>query len=235
MLNYGYEPSAPLTLLKDPRGTGHATSGKSAGAKDFLARLREAILEARAKYARAQERMAKDADKHKRAHNYKEDDKVWLSTANLRATAVGKLGAPFVGPFKILEMVGKNAAKLKLPATMKIHPVVNVSWLKPQHEAPDIPGHTPAPPPAPVVDETGVRWYVDELIGRRFRIAGRGRNATRVVDYRVKWKGYGPEWNMWVTEKNLLEDGFEEHIAAYDARYPRDAKKKGRNGRKKRS
>jgi len=33
----------------------------------------------------------------------------------------------YVRPYEVEEAVSKNAVKLKLPATMKIHPVVNVS------------------------------------------------------------------------------------------------------------
>ena len=54
-----------------------------------------------------------------------------LSTKHLQLKNVsGKLKQRFVGPFKVLSLVGDNAAKLDLPASMRVHPVFNVALLK---------------------------------------------------------------------------------------------------------
>ena len=45
----------------------------------------------------------------------------------------GKLRPQYVGPLKVLKMVGRNAAKLELPLGMKVHPVFNVALLKKYH------------------------------------------------------------------------------------------------------
>ena len=42
----------------------------------------------------------------------------------------GKLCPQYIGPFKVLQMVGRNAAKLELPPGMKVHPVFNVALLE---------------------------------------------------------------------------------------------------------
>jgi len=36
----------------------------------------------------------------------------------------------FVGPYKIKAVISSNVVELELPATVRIHPVVNVSWIK---------------------------------------------------------------------------------------------------------
>ena len=45
----------------------------------------------------------------------------------------GKLRPQYVGPLKVLQMVGRNAAKLELPPGIKVHPVFNVVLLKRYH------------------------------------------------------------------------------------------------------
>ena len=45
----------------------------------------------------------------------------------------GKLQPQYVGPYKILQMVGHNVAKLELPPGMEVHPVFNVALLKKYH------------------------------------------------------------------------------------------------------
>ena len=38
-----------------------------------------------------------------------------------------------MGPFRVCELIGSNAAKLELPANMGVHPVFNVALLKLYH------------------------------------------------------------------------------------------------------
>ena len=57
------------------------------------------------------------------------EDKVILSTKDLvfKEKLVKKLTERYVRPYEIEEVVSKNAVKLKLPTSMRIHLVVNVS------------------------------------------------------------------------------------------------------------
>ena len=57
-----------------------------------------------------------------------------LSTRNLQLKGIqGKLKPRFIGPFRVCELIGSNAAKLELPANMGVHPVFNVALLKLYH------------------------------------------------------------------------------------------------------
>jgi len=54
-----------------------------------------------------------------------------LSTKNLvfKERLVRKLVDRYVGPYTIEEVVSTNAVKLQLPTSMRIHPVMNISWV----------------------------------------------------------------------------------------------------------
>ena len=110
-----------------------------------------------------------------------------------------KLGAQRVGPFKVLEKVGRLAYRLKLPPHWKIHPVILVTHLEP------CPGNDPYQRPRPahpaaVSMEGDVGIYVIErLIDRRQSRRGSGW----CVEYLVRWDGYGPEFDVWYNVKDL--------------------------------
>ena len=58
-------------------------------------------------------------------------DKVLLSTKHLQLKdKPGKLHPIFVGPFRVIQEIERNAAKLGLPASMSVHPVFSVSLVR---------------------------------------------------------------------------------------------------------
>jgi len=63
--------------------------------------------------------------------DYKVGDLMMLSTKDLKYQMVSKrtekLTERFVRPYKIKKVILLNAVELKLPSTVKVHPVVNVS------------------------------------------------------------------------------------------------------------
>jgi len=63
--------------------------------------------------------------------DWKKRDRVLLSTKDLvfKERPVRKLIERYVGPYEIEEVVSSNAVKLQLPTSMRIHLVVNVSWI----------------------------------------------------------------------------------------------------------
>jgi len=69
-----------------------------------------------------------------------------------------------VGPYKVKRVVSTNAIELKLPSTIKIHPVVNISRVqlyKPQVEGQKV------VPPQPVVIDGEEEYEVEKILNRR--------------------------------------------------------------------
>ena len=109
--------------------------GRYKGAEKFAERMKEIQGEVKAVLAKAQEDMKKYADRHRsEAVEYKVGDLVLLSTKDLKWQMIGqcseKLTERFVGPYKVKAIISSNAVELKLPATIKIHPVINVSRIR---------------------------------------------------------------------------------------------------------
>ena len=108
-------------------------SNKAPAAQKFALEMEDVIESVKENMKQAQDRMKVNADKSRSAvPKYTIGQQVWLSTENLRLThASHKLSERWLGPYTIIGLVGPNAVELKLPKLMQIHPVVNVSRVKP--------------------------------------------------------------------------------------------------------
>lgn len=84
---------------------------------------------------RAQERMKRQADKHRSERNFSVGDMVYLNLqpyiqSSVATRANQKLPFRFFGPFRMTDKVGLVAYKLSLPPSSTVHPVFHVSQLK---------------------------------------------------------------------------------------------------------
>jgi len=69
---------------------------------------------------------------HQKAPEFKAGDLLILEHRNVQTKQLmNKLDHMKMGPFKVLQAMGKRAYKLGLPLQMKIHPVFYVSLLEP--------------------------------------------------------------------------------------------------------
>ena len=123
MANYGKEMRMGGDIRK---------KGKVENATEFVERMKKVHEEAEAALRKTQEKMKRYADRgRKEMEKWKKGDQVLLSTKGLvfKERPSKKLTERYVGPYVIEEVVLLNAVKLRLPSSMRIHPVVNVSWI----------------------------------------------------------------------------------------------------------
>jgi len=101
----------------------------------FVTKIKEIQDKAKVVLGKVQEEIKKYANR-KRAEvdEYKVGDLAMLSTKDLKYQIIEKrtekLTERFVESYKIKKIVSTNAVELKLLATIKIHPVVNVSRIQ---------------------------------------------------------------------------------------------------------
>jgi len=103
-----------------------------------------------------------------------------------------KLIERYVGPYAIEEVVSSNAVKLKLPSSMRIHPVVNVSQIVRYKE--QVKGQKKEEG-KPVKVEGVEEWKVEKILNKK-KIRG-------VVKYLIRWKEFMAEGDTWEKRENL--------------------------------
>jgi hypothetical protein len=203
-LMYGYEPSSPLQLVV--QALQHAAGGvpgvrRVEEAAQMLDRMAAELVQARGSIDKARAQAVVQANKHRREVQYEVGDEVLLSTAHLKlAGASRKFAARWVGPFPVKQLVGPVAVELDLPKSIKLHPVVHVSQVKPWQAEPRWGERNPPPPP--IIDADGETSYLVESI-LKHRVVRQGKSRRPGYQYLVKWEGY-PVWDCtWEPESQF--------------------------------
>jgi hypothetical protein len=200
---YGTKPRLPVDVALA------AFAPKNPAAIDRAARMNEAIAYARDHLLTAQERQARNANRHRRDATFKVGDLVLLSTEGLQIQKdANKLCSLFVGPFPITAVVNRNAYTLALPPRMQaLHPTFNIEKLKPYRDGrerfPDRQQRYDRPAPDIQRDSNGdEQWLVERIVAKR-------RVARGAVEYLVRWVGYPPEEDTWEPKTNLAGNASE--------------------------
>jgi len=191
--------------------------GKFERAERFAKRMEEVQGKAKAALAKAQEEMRRYTDRKRgEAVEYKMGDLVLLSTKELKWQMVGrsseKLVKQFVGPYKIKAIISSNVVELELPATVRIHPVVNVSQIK---RYIDQVNSQRKETPQPVVVEGEEEWEVEKILNKK-KVRGKDK-------FLVRWKGFTAEGDTWESRENLRNAG--DALKEFKEEYSRDNKK----------
>jgi len=123
MANYGRE----LRMERDIR-----KKEKVESVTKFIEKMKKMHEEAAVALKKIQKEMKQYADRNRReTEEWKKGDRVMLSTKDLvfKERLVQKLMERYVGLYVIEKIVSLNVVKLRLPSSMKIHPVVNVNQI----------------------------------------------------------------------------------------------------------
>ena len=106
--------------------------------------------------------------KQSKEKEYQVEDLVLLSIKDLKWQMKErwskKLTECFVGPYRIKEIVSSNVVELELPSSIRIHLVVNVSWVylyKPQ-----VKGQKKVPP-KPLIIKEKEEFEVEKILNKR--------------------------------------------------------------------
>jgi len=186
MANYGKE----LRMGGDIR-----KKEKVESATEFVERMKKIHEEAEAALRKTQEEMKRYADRgRKETEMWKKGDQVLLSTKDLvfKERPSKKLMERYVGPYAIEEVVSSNAVKLRLPSSMRIHPVVNVSRIVCYKE--QVKGQKKEEG-KPVEVKRVEEWEVEKILNKE--------KIREVEKYLIWWKGFTVEGDTWERRENL--------------------------------
>ncbi|KAG8720806.1 hypothetical protein FRC09_008934 [Ceratobasidium sp. 395] len=181
-LNYGRVPPAMVWQ----------TESQFTGVRRYLVRQREALIRAHDAIIGSRVKQTEQANKHRRAADFKVGDLVYLSSKNMRLPPrfSRKLTPKFIGPHRIVQEVTKGTTyKVDLPSALSargIHPVFHASLLRPHIPNDDrkFPGRSEEQ--IIVLDKEPEEWAVDRILTH----AGKGRDA----EFKLLWKSGDYSW-----------------------------------------
>jgi hypothetical protein len=179
--NYGFHPRMGFEPILP------ADKPAARDAENFSQHMQSIMDHVHSEIKYAQARHEEQANRKRMpARRFKVGQSVWLDSRHIKTLRPQKkLDWKQLGPFRIKKVISSHAYELELPASMKIHPVFNVSLLRPAAEDP-LPGQIQLPPP-PVEVEGLEEWEVEDIVDSRWDRRGRGKPRLK---YTVKWTGH---------------------------------------------
>lgn len=192
-----FQPAFSMNIARDSQ----VKEGENPAARQAAEDLQDGIQEAKALWKATQEASAKYYNKKHKEKSYKIGDEVLLSARYIRTRrACKKLDDRFLGPFKIIASVGKNAYKLDLPLKYgRIFRTFNVALLEPYQR------RAGQEPPPPLDIDNTEEWLVESILQAR---DSRGKRM-----FLVRWEGFTKEHDSWEPEENL--ENAKDKIAEY--------------------
>jgi transposase InsO family protein len=190
-LKYGLDPRTSWDW-NTPKTSNPCERLNYTEAVQLATRMHSAWDLARTNMEKAQQRMQRSTDQHRRLIDWKVGDQVYLSTKNLKSDRPSKkLSNLWTGPYKILEQVG-HSYRLDLPENSTIHDVFAPDVLS-KHPNNPLPGQKPPEPPPDII-QGEQEWEVQEILASKI--------IRKQLHYQVKWVGYETD-STWYPADNF--------------------------------
>ena len=186
MANYGRE----MRMGGDIR-----RKGKVESAMEFVERMKKVHEEVEVALRKTQEEMKRYVDRGRReTEEWKKGDRVLLRAKDLvfKERPSKKLMERYIGPYAIEEIVSLNVVKLKLPSSMRIYLVVNVSQIVRYKEQMK---EQKKEKGKPVEVEEVKEWEVEKILNKK--------KIREVVKYLIWWKDFMAKGDTWERRENL--------------------------------
>jgi transposase InsO family protein len=194
----GFQPEFRIDIEDDVPG------GEVPEARSRIQKLEQLREEMRQQWRIATDKQAEHYNKRHQPIVLKRGQLVGLSTKNLKLKGEKKKLAPrFIGPFRVLETIGKQAYRISLPEKYyRLHNVFHISLLEPWKKRDNNTGDTM---PIPDLEDNDEEYEVEGVKDIK-QIKGQ-------THYLVKWKGWPAEYNQWVDEEDM--EHAQEKITAF--------------------
>jgi hypothetical protein len=205
-LKFGVDPRTSWDW-KSPKPTTPLEKLNYADAYTLANRMHKAWEIAKNNMEKAQEKMQRSTNRHRRPTDWQVKDKVFLSTKNLKNDQPSrKLVRQWEGPFTVTEKVG-NSYRLALPDGSKIHDVFAADVLIKDPNDP-LPGQVNPKPTGQIIE--GVEeWEVDKILAVQLL---RGK-----LKYKASWVGHDPD-PQWYPASNFIGSPYK--IRDFHNQYP---------------
>ena len=201
----GEHPLVPADFLDPNRAVSDTPTVES-----FISKMNAILQLARDKLKEAQDTQKAYVDKQRREKTFVVGDLVMVPTTHLLQDNIAQrpnasLRHPYVGPFKIAQVMSPVTYRLRLPPTVRAHPVMHVSVLKRYNPRP---GQMLKFGPQSEVRSAHDKYEVEAILDEHVRYHKK--------QYLVKWIGFANYDNTWLSEKNMV--GCEKLLEEFRAR-----------------
>ncbi|GJF00558.1 polyprotein [Phanerochaete sordida] len=196
-LLYGFEPKSPLDFLT----TAREGVARSADAQAFVRELAMHRDGARDAIAKAQEKQSRAYNRGRRVLAFEPGDLVLVNPHSLEWVESkgegAKLVQRWIGPFEVMQRINENTYRLRLPDSYPGSPVFNLQHLKRYQSSPNEFGPREVMTDTRALKPASEEYEVDRIVGHKYD------KKRRAMTYLVRWVGYSPLYDLWLTAKDL--------------------------------
>jgi len=198
----GFRPLAPseFPLLLTPEGSRHQQQ-EQVSAQQYVQRIAHRHSQVTEALKVAHQKAKARRDQHRTPLEFQPGDRVWLKLDKHGFKGQHHKMHPLrYGPYKILERIGDNAYRHKLPPQLGIHDVLNVNNLKP-FEPPLLEEEVQVHHPMDVIQDFQPPLRENTILEQHTQHT-RAQNYT---SYLVGQKGELPVQARWYSTAKMLE------------------------------